>query len=185
MPYTPTTWTSGVTPASQTNMNHLETQYVEAVNSIEHDLLTAFVLSGFTAAKDGSIANQLDVASGNAYVTQPDTALRLRSAGALTYTTATPSTTYYLDLNPDGTWSWGTSHSAVTNHLTICSVGTDGSGNISTVTDARTLATSLLPNVSGPVYLPTIRNGTLTWVPIFTGGSTPTLPPTGSMWLKA
>jgi hypothetical protein len=70
------------------------------------------------------------------------------------FLTATPSTTYFLDLNPDGTWSWGTSHSAVTHHLTIASVTTDGSGNISTVTDARTVDTTVLSGMGGNIGVP-------------------------------
>ena len=31
MPYTPTVWTHGVTPLNETNLNHLETQYAQAV----------------------------------------------------------------------------------------------------------------------------------------------------------
>jgi hypothetical protein len=41
----------------------------------------------------------------------------------------------------------------VTHHLTIASVATDGSGNISTVTDARTLGTTLLNGLLGPLFL--------------------------------
>jgi hypothetical protein len=154
MPYTPTSWVSGTTPVDATEMNNLETQYVEATNSLEQDLLTAFVLSGLVATKDGTIANQLDVTAGVAFLKQADNSLRRRAPAAQNFTTATPSTTYYLDLNPDGTWSWGTTHSGQSNYLTICSVTTDASGNISIVTDARTLGATLLSSMAGTLRLP-------------------------------
>ena len=44
MAYTPTTWVQNVTPGNSTNMNHLESQYTEAINSFEQDLFTPFVL---------------------------------------------------------------------------------------------------------------------------------------------
>lgn len=42
-------------------------------------------------------------------------------------------------------------------------------------------------NVTGPAGggIPTTRNGTATSVPIYTGTTTPTSPPTGSIWIKA
>lgn len=157
MPYTPTTWTSGVTPLDTPELSNLETQYTEATNSFEQDLFTAFVLSGLVCTKDGTTANQLDVTAGVAFLLQTDSTLRRRATAASTtgqFTTATPSTTYYLDLNPDGTFSWGTSHSGVTNHLTICQATTDGSGNILAVTDERTLNTTLLTALLGFVKIP-------------------------------
>lgn len=154
MPYSPTTWTDGVTPADQVNMNHLETQYTEATNSIEQDLLTPFVLSGLTAAKDGTIANQLDVAAGVALVKQTDNTLRRWAPAAQTFTTAVASTTYYLDLNPDGTLSWGTAHSTQANYLSICQVTTDASGNISGVADERAIGASMLAGMAGSLTLP-------------------------------
>lgn len=70
--------------------------------------------------------------------------------------TVTINATYFLDLNPDGTLSWATSHSAVTNHLTLCTVTTDASANISTVTDTRPLVASLLPTMAGTLDLPAL-----------------------------
>lgn len=149
LPYAPTSWVAGTTACSQANMNNLESQAAVALSSFNPDLLSAFVLSGLVATKDGTIASQLDVTAGKAYLTQTDGTLGLRSLASFTKTTTTPSTTYFLDLNPDGSVSWGTSHSAVTNHLTIASVTTDGSSNILVVTDARPLNTTLLNGFTG------------------------------------
>src|SRR5258706_5901446 len=111
MPYTPTNWVNGVTPGSQPNMNNLETQYAEASKSFQADLVTAFVFTGFNASRDGSILNQLNVLAGTAYLTQSDSTKRNRSLLGSTpgqFTTATPSTTYYLFLKNDGTFQWST-----------------------------------------------------------------------------
>lgn len=151
MPFTPTTWTDGVTAANSAHLTNTDTQYTEAINSFEQDLFTAFVLSGGIATKDGSVANQLDVTQCKYLALQTDSSLRRRVVNAANYITSTPSTTYYLDFNPDQSVSWGTSHSAVANHLTICSVTTDGSGNIATVTDARSLTITFFPNAAGVI----------------------------------
>lgn len=153
MSYSPTTWVDGTTALNQTHLNNLETQYTEASQSLERDLFTAFVFSGLVCTKDGTTVNQLDVTSGVAFLLQSsDSTLRRRATSASIagqFTTATPSTTYYLDLNPDGTFNWGTAHSGQSNYLPICQVATDASGNISTVTDKRTLSTTLLGSMAG------------------------------------
>ena len=120
-----------------------------AANAFEQDLLTPFVLTGYVATKDGSVANQLDVTSGIAFLRQSDSSLGRIANLAATYLTIAPSTTYFLDLNPDASWSFATSHSAVANHLTIASCTTDSSGNILAVTDARTLNSTLLTSMLG------------------------------------
>jgi hypothetical protein len=178
MPYTPTAWVDNVTMGNQTRMNNLETQYGEAAAQVTHEMLSAGVLYGLIATKDGTTANQLDVTAGVALLTNvSDGHRRVRTMSASTpgqFTTSTPSTTYYLDLNPDGTWSWGTAHSGVTNHLTICSVTTDGSGTISTVTDARTLNFTLLPNAvhsGGVLTLPPLNAPTINGALTFAGSS--------------
>jgi hypothetical protein len=145
MPYTPTGWVDGTTLGNQTRMNNLETQYQESVNSFEQDLFTPFVCFGLTCAKDGSIANQLDIASGVAFLLQTDGTLRRRAISSTTKTTLTPSTTYYLYIQPDGTLYWSTTNSPAANSLAICHVTTDTSHNISAVTDARIRYTTLLP----------------------------------------
>ena len=146
-PYAKTAWTNGSTPISQGNLNNLETQVGVALASLNPNLISAgFVLTGATCTKDGVNANQLDIASGTAFLIQSDgTLAQCDIAADNTHTTGgNPSTTLFLDLNPDGSWSFGTSHSAVTNHLTICSVTTDASSNISSVTDTRPLNVELL-----------------------------------------
>jgi hypothetical protein len=154
MPYTPTTWVNGTTPVNQTNMNNLETQYAEASNTYTPELFTPFVYSGFTATKDGTTPTQLDVTAGVAFLLQTDGTLRKRAVSSSTQTTATPSSTYHLYLQPDGTWYWSTSNSPASNSLAICTVTTDASGNIATVTDARVTGTTLLAGAAGSLTLP-------------------------------
>ena len=151
--YTPTSWINGTTPANATNLNHLETQALDVLSGLNPDLFTAFVYSGCVCTKDGTIANQLDIAAGRAYVTQTDGTLALIVVIAdNTHTTVTPSTTYHLYLQPDGTWYWSTSNAPQANSLAMCSVTTDGSGNINVVTDLRQLITTFLPNAAGGVF---------------------------------
>jgi hypothetical protein len=139
VPYTPHSWANGDS-ASAARLNNIETQYTEASNSFQPYLLQPFVLSGMVCTKDGTTANQLDVTAGVACLLQTDSTLRQRTTVASTggqFTTSAISATYYLDLNPDGTWSFATSHSGVANYLSICQVTTDASGNILAVTDER------------------------------------------------
>lgn len=154
-PYSPTSWVNGTTALNATHMANLETEAGVALASFNPDLFTPFVESGITCIKDGVTANQLDIASGEAYVKMTDgTLARIDVVSDNTHTTVTPSTTYHLYLQPDGTWYWSTSNSPQANSLAICNVATDGSGNISTVTDLRTLNTTLLPNMAGDPILP-------------------------------
>lgn len=159
MPYTSTSWVDGSTALNQSHLNNLETQYTEATNSFEQDLFTGFVFSGLVATKDGTVANKLDVTAGVAFLKQTDNTLRRRAPASSNQTTATPSTTYYLDLNPDGTWSWATSHTGQANYLPICQVTTDGSGNILAVTDERLLNATFLNGMAGQLDLPVLYNG--------------------------
>jgi hypothetical protein len=147
--YNPTTWVNGTTALSQTHMNNIETQFSSSLESFNPDLFSAFVLYGFTAVKDGSTANQLDVAAGVAYLLQTDGTLGRVSLTSSTQTTSTINTTYHLYLQPDATWYWSTGPGPETNSLNICSVTTDGSGNILVVTDFRTKLAQLLPNIMG------------------------------------
>ncbi len=88
-------------------------------------------------------ANQLDIASGVAFITMSDGSTGQIVVGAdNTHTTSTPSTTYHLYLQPDGMWYWSTSNSPAAHSLAMCSVATDGSGNISSVADLRHTAGS-------------------------------------------
>jgi len=136
-PYGKTTWT-GTTGINITRLNNGETQAQTALNGINPDLSGPFVLSGITCTKDGTTANQLDIASGTAYVTMSDGTVGKIAVGADTsHTTSAISSTYYLFLKNDGTWQWSTTSTGPTNSLPICQATTDGSGNISTVTDVR------------------------------------------------
>lgn len=154
-PYTPTSWISGSTALSTPNLNHLESQDGVALASFNPDLIgSGFVYNGVTCAKDGTIANQLDVALGEAYLKQSDGTLARCDVAATTFTTVTISTTYHLYLQPDGSWYWNTANSPATNSLAICSATTDGSGNILVVTDLRPLTIAMLPNAVGSVSFP-------------------------------
>lgn len=144
--YSPTTWSS-TTGISYTRLNNLEKQYGDASICLPPGIFTPYVMSGMVATKDGTTANQLDVTAGTAWLKQTDATVMYVATTASTsgeFTTTVASTTYYLDLNSDGTWSWGTSHSTDGNLLNICQVTTDASGNISTVTDERQQQTTFL-----------------------------------------
>ncbi len=120
------------------NANNIETQYDEATQSFERNLFTPFVLSGGIGTIHGGLPKQMDVTACTYYPVQvADGTLRKRVVNATNFTTVTASTTYFLDYNSDGTTSWATTHSADVNALTIASVTTDGSGNISVITDTR------------------------------------------------
>ena len=161
MVFTPITVVNGSTPMNATWGNNAQTQYTEAVESFQADLLSGYVQSGLVATKDGSIANQLDVTAGVAYVQQADFTKRVRQPVASTQTTVTASTTYHLYLQPDGTWYWSTANSPATGSLSVAQVTTDGSGNILAVTDERNLNPTLLPNLSGELILPNVTLPTI------------------------
>ena len=155
MPFTPINVVNGSTPANATWGNLVQTQYTEATLSYGPDTFAAgFVLSGLAASKDGVTATLLDVTAGTAYLLQSDGTTRQRKATASTQTTSVINTTYYLYLQPDGTWYWSTTNAPAANSLFIAQVTTDGSGNIATVTDKRTRTTGILgagvlaPNVA-------------------------------------
>ena len=146
MPFTPTNVVNGTTAVNATWGNFVQTQYAEATNSFQPNLFTSFVLSGLYASKDATTATKLNVTAGTAAIPQADSTLRERSIAASSQTTVTINTTYYLFLNNDGTFTWGTTSTPPANSLAICQVTTDGSGNILTVTDKRVLTTGLLPS---------------------------------------
>jgi hypothetical protein len=151
-PFASTTVVNGVTAANATIMNNIQTQSSVALHGFNGDLVTPFVLSGCVATRDGTNLKQLNVTAGSVYIKMTDNTIGLIATIASVtnqFLTSTPSTTYFLDINPDGTWSFATTHSAVTNHLTIASCTTDGSGNINVVTDARATSTTLLSGAVG------------------------------------
>jgi hypothetical protein len=156
MPFTPTTYTVGG-PVTAANLNNGETQYAEASLSFERDLFAAFVYSGLVATKNGVTVNQLDVTTGIAFLLQSaDNTLRRQAPAASTagqFLTATPSTTYYLFLNADGTWTWGTASVPPAYSLLICQATTDGSGNILVVTDVRPTTAMMLPGMAGALQV--------------------------------
>lgn len=158
MPYTKTTWVEGSAPGiSAAELNRMETQYDEAVQSFPVGLFDPFVLTGCTAVVNATVANQLDFTGGTAYPKQADGTLRKRDPANATFTTSVASTTYYLDLNPDGTLSWGTAHSAQANYMPLYEVLTDASANISTVTDVAQRQANLLPALASAIKLAGIQ----------------------------
>jgi hypothetical protein len=99
---------------------------------------TGFVLPGTCAtSKDGTNQNQINVTQGIVWVLQADGTLKRFTPAATNFRTASASATYYLDFNPDGTWSWTTGHSSQVNYVTVAMVTTDTNANVSTVTDNR------------------------------------------------
>ncbi len=148
MPYTKTTWVSNTTPLDAPEMNNLESQYGDAMASWNSDAWTPFILWGGACTKDGSINSQLDVAAGAYYPLQTDGTVCRRSIAATHYSTTVASTTYYLDANPDGTFSWGTAHSGQANYMPLCQVTTDSSADILVVTDERVFNTSFMSTMA-------------------------------------
>lgn len=136
-PYTATAW-SGTTGINITRLDNLETQADVGVYSLNPHLFGPFVHSGITCTKDVTNANQLDIAAGVAFVTFSDgTTGQIYVNADNTHTTSALSSTYHLYLQPDGTWYWNTLNTPAANSLHIADVTTDGSGNISAVTDLR------------------------------------------------
>lgn len=123
------------------NINAVQATYLNAIMS---DMFgnTSVVLSGGVATKDATVPNQLDVTACTVYF---GTGQRVSFPASQNgqFTTSTANATYYLDVNTDGTTSWGTSHSIKPGYVTICSVTTDANGKISTVTDMRPLVVNL------------------------------------------
>jgi hypothetical protein len=107
------------------------------LGSLELDIFASgFVVSGLTASSAG---NTLTVTAGIAYLVQSNGQLSRLVTTIQTPTTSVINTTYYFDLNPDGTYSFNTTHSVESHYLTICQVTTGASGQISAVTDMRIL----------------------------------------------
>lgn len=149
--YAPGEAIRGTYPAPLMRLASGITSIVESpATTIEQDLLTAFVYgaSSLVATKNALSPNQLDVTTGIAFPQQSDGSLLRTAVAATHFLTISPSATYYLDLNPDGSWSWTTSHSTQPNYLAVAQVTTDASSNILTVTDERVLSTILLAGMT-------------------------------------
>lgn len=109
------------------------------------NLFSPFVFNGFVATKSATVLNQFTVDFGVAYLKQTNLSLERRAHNLTTYTTTVASTTYYFDMNPDGTISFATTHSAVANSLPILTVTTDATGNVGTITDVSNKVTEMFP----------------------------------------
>ncbi len=143
-PFTAINVVQGVTPANATWGNNAQTQASVALHGLNPDFSGAFVHSGITCARNGVTLNQLDVATGIAYLAFSDGTVGKIAVGASTagqFVTSVINTTYYLFLKNDGTWQWSTT-STTANAIPICTATTDGSGNINVVTDVRHTAGS-------------------------------------------
>ncbi len=68
MPYTPTTWVSGVTPADAAVLNNLETQYDQAVADVKRKLIPPIVRWTTPGWWWFSVANQVVTANRTYYV---------------------------------------------------------------------------------------------------------------------
>jgi hypothetical protein len=158
-PYTATSWTAGVTALNQTNMNHLETQTSVAMHGFNPDEIGAgFVYSG--CAVTGTVGTTtVNIASGVVYTVMTDGTVGRITVGATTQTTSALSSTYHLYVQPDGTFYWSTSNTPAANSINLANVATNGSGQISSITDNRSFSFSLYSGAAGRVTLPTI--GTL------------------------
>lgn len=111
---------------------------------------SSFIVSGLTVTKYA--ANEINVSAGTAYMKQADATVRQESITTTTLTTTSPSATYYLDLNPDGTWSFTTGHSSVSGYLNIATVTTDSSGNVNVITQNNdSYKVTVLGGAVGPV----------------------------------
>ena len=106
------------------------------------------VISGGAATKNAGTANQLDITSIVAIQKDADGKLDRVEIGSKSNTTSLPSTIYYLDLAPSAVdYSWDTEH-ATAPYVPIATVTTDGSGNISVVTDVRPTAVSFFADLN-------------------------------------
>lgn len=152
-PYVSHNWLIGDS-ATAARLNNIESQYSLSTSTFEQDLFTAFVLYGMVCTADGTTLNQLDMTAGVAFLLQTDSTVArqaLAASIANQFLTTVINTTYYLDLNPNGTFSFATTHSGTANYLTICQCTTNSSGNISAVTDKRNLTTTLFASGSGNI----------------------------------
>lgn len=119
-------------------------------NVIEQDILTPFAFSGLALTHSINV-NQADVQPGIVLLRQSDNSLLHLAPVQQSFLTSAANSVYYLDINPDGTYSWGTTHSTQTNYMSIWQVNTDASGNISTTTDLRNFIPSFLYGQFGGV----------------------------------
>ena len=105
------------------------------------------VISGGAATKNAGTANQLDITAIIAVQKDADGKLDRVEIGSTNKTTLLAGTTYYLDLVPGAAdYSWDTAH-ATAPYIAIAEVTTDGSGNISTVTNKRPVTLSLFASL--------------------------------------
>src|SRR5258706_16078014 len=104
MPYTqggPYTFAGAFTNA---NANNLETQFIEAVQSLHFNFVNPFVLTGGTCTIHGGLPKQMDVTACTYFARDAaNDSVRSRFVAAAFFTTVTASTPYFLDSKPDGT----------------------------------------------------------------------------------
>lgn len=111
-----------------------------SVTTWARNLYGPFVYQGMDATKNATNPKQVDVTTGVAYPRQTDYSLERRAFTATSYTTTLANATYLLDMNPDGTMTWGTAHSTQANYLPILIVTTDVNGDVATIEERSKVA---------------------------------------------
>jgi hypothetical protein len=124
-------------------------------NSFPRNLFNPFVYLGFNATIDAVNLAQINLDYSIAYVKQADNTLARIFFNNPSYTTSVASTTYYLDVLPDGTVNWSTTASTIANALPVLQVTTDVNGYVATSTDVATRVAEFFPfsdaGLSAPV----------------------------------
>lgn len=128
---------------SEEDIDNLET-HISSHEDISRGLLfdiyqQSFVLDGLAVAKNVTINNQLDVASGVIYIQTGSNRLRRVEISSTTFNTSQANATYYLEIKPDLSWHWDISPSGITGSIKIAEVLTDSNGNIDFIKDYRPL----------------------------------------------
>lgn len=114
--------------------------FIDIRSSAHKDLyIESFIQSGITTSINGTTPNQLDINSGFAILKQTDGNFEKETVSSTFVTTSVTDTTYYLYLQPDGSFYWDTNNTPLTNSVIICEVETDSSGDIVVggITDKR------------------------------------------------
>lgn len=123
-------------------------------NTFPANLYAPFVYTGLNVAVSGTSLDTITVSYGVAYLKQADETLKKVVSYQTDFVSALANATYYLDLNPDGTMSWNTSHSTVADYLPIAEVTTDGVTNILDITDVAVRSAEMLPLSQASVKAP-------------------------------
>ncbi len=99
---------------------------------------TSFVVSGFDSSIDTITTNKINVTNGVAILKQASGSAYTIEKSSNSFVASLAGATYYLYLNSDGSWDWDTSATTDPNGLLLCTVTTDSTGAITSLTDGRT-----------------------------------------------